>query len=186
MSTVFLSGSRKVTRLNQDVQARLDNIIRKGMAIVIGDANGADKAMQLYLAQKEYSNVEVFFAGNECRNNIGSWAAVKIKVDPKLKGRAIHEQKDKAMAIKATFGFVLWDGKSIGSMTNVCELLAQSKISLIYLLPRKEFFEINGAEKLKELFNSCAAEDVQELESSPIIERQMSDLGISAQQKFDL
>ena len=32
-------------------------------------------------------------------------------------------QKDKAMAAEADYGFVLWDGKSSGSISNVFELL---------------------------------------------------------------
>ena len=90
------------------------------------------------------------------------------------------------MAAKATYGFVLWDGKSAGSMTNVCELLGQNKISLVYLSPLKEFFEVKSVEGLKELLSSCDPEDVRELENSPILKQQMSNLGIANQQRFDL
>lgn len=186
MKTVFLSGSRKITRLNSEIRQRLENVVNQGLTVVIGDAYGADKTMQAFLAEMQYSNVEVFFAGSACRNNLGSWSAEKILVDPKLKGRAIHTEKDKAMAAKATYGFVLWDGKSAGSMTNVCELLGQNKISLVYLSPLKEFFEVKSVEGLKELLSSCDPEDVRELENSPILKQQMSDLGIANQQRFDL
>jgi len=186
MTAVFLSGSRKITKLNSDIRERLENVINRGMPVVIGDAYGSDKAMQAFLAEKKYSNVEVFFAGSTCRNNLGSWSAEQILVDPKLKGRAIHTEKDKAMAAKATYGFVLWDGKSAGSMTNVCELLGRNKSSLIYLSPLKAFFEVKSVEGLRELLNSCDPEDVRELENSPILKQQMCDLGIANQQRFDL
>ena len=39
MSTVFLSGSRKISRLSEDVIVRLQNIIDSGLKVIIGDAN---------------------------------------------------------------------------------------------------------------------------------------------------
>lgn len=186
MKTVFLSGSRRITRLNSQTQKRLENIIHKGMGVVVGDAHGADKAMQTFFAEKEYPNVEVFFAGSTCRNNLGYWAAEQIIVDPNLKGRAIHTEKDKAMAVRAAHGFVLWDGKSAGSITNVCELLRQGKNSLVYLSPLERFFDVKSVANLKELLKSCDPNDVRELENSPILKQQLSILDISTQQRFDL
>jgi hypothetical protein len=44
MSTVFVAGSRQVSRLPAEVKTRLDKMIEKGFQILVGDANGADKA----------------------------------------------------------------------------------------------------------------------------------------------
>ena len=52
MTTVFIGGSRSITRLNDTIRSRADNIMRQRFAIVIGDANGADKVVQSYLAEK--------------------------------------------------------------------------------------------------------------------------------------
>ncbi|MGH9387438.1 MAG: hypothetical protein ACRD2N_24500 [Vicinamibacterales bacterium] len=49
-STVFVAGSRQISRLPAEVRARLDTVIEKGFQILVGDANGADKAVQRYLA----------------------------------------------------------------------------------------------------------------------------------------
>ena len=57
MNKVFFGGSRYIGRLNQAVKKRTDNIITNGYLILIGDANGADKAMQRYLSEKGYRNV---------------------------------------------------------------------------------------------------------------------------------
>jgi hypothetical protein len=65
---IFIGGSRAVSRLNEVIRARLDDFIRRGDAILIGDANGADKAVQQYFAERHYPNVEVFCM-EECRNN---------------------------------------------------------------------------------------------------------------------
>ena len=54
MTKVFIAGSRQITRLPADVRTRLDVMIEKGFQILVGDANGADKAVQRYLADKSY------------------------------------------------------------------------------------------------------------------------------------
>jgi len=63
MTTVFLSGSRKISRLDEDVRKRLSTIVEKKFRVIVGDANGADKAFQTYLAGMDYANVTVFCSG---------------------------------------------------------------------------------------------------------------------------
>ena len=58
-STVFVAGSRQTSRLPAEVKTRLDTMIEKGFQILVGDANGADKAVQRCLADKSYPNVIV-------------------------------------------------------------------------------------------------------------------------------
>ena len=186
MTTVFLSGSRKITRLNDVIRERIQNVIDLGSAVLIGDANGADKAMQTFLAERKYSNVSVYHVGDACRNNIGFWAAMKVSVSPKLKGRALYTEKDKAMAAMADYGLVLWDGKSAGSITNVCELLTREKKTAVYFSPRKEFISVKTAEDIKTLLSLCEHADVCELENSPILKQQMENLNLSSQQSFDI
>ena len=48
-STVFVAGSRQISRLPAEVKTRLDTMVEKGFQILVGDANGADKAVQRYL-----------------------------------------------------------------------------------------------------------------------------------------
>ena len=57
-------------------------MIEKGFTILIGDANGADKAVQLYLAQKGYRNVIVHCMARNCRNNVDDWPAREITAPP--------------------------------------------------------------------------------------------------------
>jgi predicted Rossmann fold nucleotide-binding protein DprA/Smf involved in DNA uptake len=71
MTKVFIGGSRRLSKLNKDVKRRLDNIIEKGFTVVVGDANGVDKAVQQYLASKHHENVVVFCMAGQCRNNLG-------------------------------------------------------------------------------------------------------------------
>lgn len=142
MKTVFLSGSRAITRLNEAVRRRVDNMMAQGFHLVVGDANGADKALQAHLAAASYRNVTVFCAGNACRNNVGGWMEEHIRVDTKLSGREFYTQKDKAMAAIADCGLVLWDGKSAGSMGNVFELARHGKWSVVYLSPEGAFYNV--------------------------------------------
>ena len=51
MTKVFFGGSRNIVRLNAEVKGRVDKVISSGFAVLIGDANGADKTLQKYLEQ---------------------------------------------------------------------------------------------------------------------------------------
>lgn len=186
MTTVFLSGSRKITRLNDKIRLRIQNILEQGFRIVVGDANGADKAMQSYLAERYYPNVSVFCAGDFCRNNVGSWETRKVSVDKKLKGRAFYTQKDKAMVAEADFGFVLWDGKSEGSINNVLELLSCGKKAVVYFGPQKQFFNVKTPDDVQNLLTLCDPSASHELKSSENIRRQMERLDITDQHSFPI
>lgn len=186
MTTVFLSGSRKINRLNDVIRTRIQNIVDQGFVVVVGDANGADKAMQAFLAEKDYSNVFVYCAGTTCRNNIGEWRTESVEVDPKLKGRAFYTQKDKAMAAKADFGLVLWDGKSEGSIANVLELLKNGKKAVVYFSPKKQFINIKTSGDADALLRLCEPLAARSLQNSNSIRRQMEHLSISEQQRLDL
>ncbi|MGH8467853.1 MAG: hypothetical protein ACREX3_01675 [Gammaproteobacteria bacterium] len=46
MKKVFFGGSRRLGRLNPQVKSRAENMIAEGLQILVGDANGVDKAIQ--------------------------------------------------------------------------------------------------------------------------------------------
>ena len=186
MTTVFLSGSRKINRLNEVIRGRIQNIVDQNFQVVVGDANGADKAMQSYLADRHYRNVAVYCAGGICRNNVGSWSTENIHIDPKLKGRAFYTEKDKAMAAKADFGLVLWDGKSEGSINNVLELLKNGKKSVVYFSPRKEFVNVRTADDANELLRLCDPTVSRDLRASSNLRRQMEFLSMSGQRSLSI
>lgn len=151
MTCVFISGSRAINRLNSDIRQRLENLTSQGFNIVVGDAGGADKAVQKWLLEQAYSNVTVYCSGSVCRNNLGNWPTKSINVDRSLKGRDFYTQKDKAMAQVANYGLVLWDGKSQGSCNNLKELLQQNKKALVYYSPEKQFFRVTSPQELNAL-----------------------------------
>ena len=114
-SIVFVAGSRQISRLPAEVRNRLDTMIEKGFQILVGDANGADKAIQRYLADKSYSNVLVHCMKDRCRNNVGSWPTREVDAPRGARGFDYYSLKDRAMAEAAEYGLMLWDGKSKGT-----------------------------------------------------------------------
>lgn len=140
---VFIAGSRRLSRLNNDVRRRIENIVDKGFTVIVGDANGADKAVQQYLSSRNYSNVVVFCMEGGCRNNIGGWPTRTIKAaDPGRRDFAYYSTKDRAMAEEADYGLMLWDGQSRGTLTNVVDLVRKGKPVVIYLAPDKSFYTL--------------------------------------------
>lgn len=155
MTTVFISGSRHINYLNPQVRERLQKVLNQHFSIVVGDAGGVDKAVQAYLSEPRYEDITVYCSGRSCRNNLGNWNVRHVAVDPDLKGRDFYTQKDKAMAARADYGFVIWDGKSPGSFNNVLELLKANKKSLVYFSPRRAFHAISNFEDIQRLLGEC-------------------------------
>jgi hypothetical protein len=142
MKRVFLGGSRKVSRLNAGIRTRLEDIVRRDLQVLIGDANGADKAMQRQLADWEYQNVLVYFVGSRPRNNEGSWATRQVPTPPGARGFDFYSVKDRAMADDSECGLMLWDGESRGTLANVRTLAEAGKPVAVYVAPFRRFINI--------------------------------------------
>lgn len=126
-SAVFVAGSRQISRLPAEVRSRLDTMIEKGFQILVGDANGADKAVQRYLADRSYPNVLVHCMKDHCRNNVRNWPTRQLEAPRGAKGFDYYSVKDRAMADAAEYGLMLWDGKSKGTLNNVVNLSHDNK-----------------------------------------------------------
>lgn len=153
MTRVFLGGSLRVARLDPSVLDRLDRIIAKGFPVLVGDANGADKALQHHLFQRRYSSVTVFCSGGLCRNNVGGWTTRSVAVDDHLRGRDFYSEKDRVMAAEASAGLMIWDGQSLGTLMNVFRLASQRKPVVIYAASQKAFHELRNIGDWQALFN---------------------------------
>lgn len=164
MTTVFLSGSRKIGRISDDIRRRIDNMVEKGLEVVTGDANGADKAMQTYLAERGYKNVTIYYVGDAPRNNVGHWKTRNIPVDEKLSGRDFYAQKDREMSKIADFGFVLWDGKSPGSVQNMFWLSQEGKKLVVYFTPEKRFYSFCTQDDVIEFLSKRDNEVLDDIE----------------------
>jgi len=160
MHSVFVAGSRALSRLNPQIRERLDNIVRRNLTVLIGDANGADKAVQHYLSDRQYRQVIVYCMDN-CRNNLGGWPIRPHTAEPGAKrDRHYYGIKDAAMANDATCGFMLWDGVSKGTLTNTINLLNADKKVVLYISSKKELFELRTLKDFHHALNANGVRDV--------------------------
>lgn len=173
MSKVFLGGSRNLSRLNVITRARLSNLIAKRHAILVGDANGMDAAVQRFLAEQSYRHVAVYCMDGKCRNNIGEWDLVSIDSGGRSKNFNYFAMKDIAMSESADYGFMLWDGKSRGTLNNIINLLQRNKLSLVYFSPKKSFFPVKSPIDLKHLLVQCDPAAKSELGKTLSIEHRL-------------
>lgn len=173
MTNVFIAGSRQISRLPVEVQSRIDTMIEKGFQILVSDANGADKAVQRYLADKAYRNVVVHCMENDCRNNVGQWPTRQVQAPRGARGFDYYSVKDRAMAEVAEYGLMLWDGKSKGTINNVVNLSRRNKLVVVYVGPTKSFQTVRSFEDLK---------DVLAKGDPTSVERLVNDLHIDALQ----
>jgi len=164
-STVFVAGSRQISRLPAEVRNRLDTIIEKRFQILVGDANGADKAVQRYLADKSYPNVLVHCMKDHCRNNVGNWPTREVVAPRGARGFDYYSLKDRAMAEAAQYGLMLWDGKSKGTVNNVVNLSRDHKPVVVYVALTKQFRTIKSVDDLKGLLADGDSDSVTRIVS---------------------
>ncbi|HEV2721979.1 MAG TPA: hypothetical protein VG323_18305 [Thermoanaerobaculia bacterium] len=157
---MFIAGSRRLSRIPAEVTQRLDEMIRRQLTILVGDANGADKAVQSYLAEKKYGNVTVYCTGGACRNNVGGWPVRAVPAPHAARDFAYFTAKDTAMADDADVALMLWDGQSSGTIVNVARLVSRAKPTVIYSSPKKTFATLKTPEELID-FLSAAEPDVR-------------------------
>jgi len=151
VTKVFIGGSRRVSRLPTAVRQRLDRIVEKGLPVVVGDAKGADKAVQAYLLQQKYSPVEVFSSDTVPRNNLGGWPSRVIRPNHARRDFDYYATKDRQMAQEASVGLMLWDGESRGTLLNILRLVTHTKPVVVYVAPEKTFVEVRSARDFESL-----------------------------------
>ncbi|OFV92275.1 MAG: hypothetical protein A3H95_04135 [Acidobacteria bacterium RIFCSPLOWO2_02_FULL_64_15] len=140
---VFIAGSRSVSRLNDALKQRLDRIVAEQHEVLVGDANGADRAVQQYLADRQYRTVTVYCTGGRCRNNVGGWSTLPVEPPAGVRaGFDFYAAKDREMAVHATHGLMLWDGESRGTLTNIKNLVRNNKPVVVYLSAAKTFLNL--------------------------------------------
>lgn len=174
MKSVFAGGSRNIKRLNDLVRGRLDSIIEKNLSVFVGDANGADKAIQKYFAEKHYRNVVVYCMDGVCRNNIGNWEVRGIRGDRTARGWQYFAQKDLAMAKDASCGFMLWDGRSKGTINNLLNLIRFGRVSVLYMNGEADFATIRTANDLRAVLAKCDLAHLAELEARLDLEARLA------------
>lgn len=174
MSKVFFGGSRNLGRLNPALRTRLRNLITNKHTVLIGDANGVDKAVQSFFAEEGYRNVVVYCMDNECRNNVGNWPIKSIDSGGKKKDFAYYAMKDAQASLDADYGFMIWDGESKGTLNNVLNLIQQGKSALVYRSPSREFIQIRSTDDVVSLVASCSSDVVEYLNKKIKLEKRVA------------
>lgn len=173
---VFIGGSRRISRINKHVKKRLDQIIQNEYTVIIGDANGADRCVQNYLFGKNYENVLVFCMGSKCRNNIGNWQIRSIQTAESNRDFHYYSTKDLEMVKEADYGFMIWDGRSKGTLGNIVDLLKECKKILVYFSPERNFYTLATTDDLKRILSKCDRTSIDALEkklnSSAVLQRE--------------
>lgn len=153
-TTIFISGSREIPFVPDEVRERVDKIIDSGFEIVVGDSErGVDSAILRYLESRAYENVTVYTIHEEPRikSMMNSWRVCRVEPDVETKTdkaggvrnkRELETAKDQAMGTVANFGLVVWKstyanrfGKtsvSKGSLRNMHQLLSENRPVVLY------------------------------------------------------
>src|SRR5215813_8073240 len=152
LTKVFIAGSRRLSKLNEQVKRRIDNIVDKNFAIMIGDANGVDKAIQKYLCARHYRNVVVFCMEKNCRNNVGDWPKREIlAAESSRRDFAYYSTKDQVMVQEADYGFMLWDGQSRGTLRSIVDLVQREKPVIVYVASEGAFHTLRRPKDLRDI-----------------------------------
>lgn len=146
VKTIFVSGSSKTQdessgyyrkELPKDIQKQLDDHMRRGNRIIVGDAPGIDRQVQDYLNSKKYRNVEVYGPGKEVRYTANSnWKTNPIDdPDHEPGSKEWLAKKDIAMTEAADEGLaIVLDEGAKATRKNVQRLSESGKGVRVYSL----------------------------------------------------
>jgi hypothetical protein len=125
--------------------------VDRGFRFFVGDANGADRAIQEHLAKRGYDRVVIYSVTGILRNNVGHWEVRSVDAPRGARGFEFYAAKDSQMARDASYGLMVWDGRSRGTLENVRNLLSQGKPVAVYLGPLRRFVSLRSPTDLSKL-----------------------------------
>jgi hypothetical protein len=130
---LFISGSKSISVLSDEVKLTLDNYMANGTEFLIGDCYGVDAAVQKYLELKGYRNVTIYCSGEIPRNNFITGAKVRSCAEAAkgLTGRAFQYVKDIQMAQDCDQALMVWDGNSKGTGENIRRIMEMEKPNIV-------------------------------------------------------
>ena len=155
---VFVAGPRAVRTLNEKVTDILSHMIEKQSTVLLGDASGVDCLAQKYFAEAKYPNVHVYASNGKARNNVGGWSIHSVEVPTGMKGFDFYSQKDMRMAQDADNGFMVWNGRSKGTLNNIINLISKNKKTVIYFIPNQKIYCVEKIEHVEEIAKSMGPE----------------------------
>ncbi len=126
---LFISGSKSISILSDEVKSLLDTFIATDAEILVGDCYGVDAAVQKYLESKGYCNVTIYCSGETSRNNFAPSAKVRSCAEAAkgLTGSTFQYVKDIQMTQDCDQALMVWDGKSKGTGENIRRIKEMGK-----------------------------------------------------------
>ena len=62
------------------------------------------------------------------------------------------------MSEEASFGLMIWDGESAGTLMNVLRLIKQNKSVVVFEASKRRFLELKNESEWKDFFAACSDE----------------------------
>ncbi len=129
MKKVFVGGSKYLKALPPKAISLLNEFADEGAHFLVGDCAGTDTLVQTFLRERGAKKVRIYTAEDSPRNNLGTWKVTRVqrrraKIWPYLR----QKSKDFAMAEDADCAFMVWDGKSKGTFSDILQMLYKSPI----------------------------------------------------------
>jgi hypothetical protein len=146
----------KIKNLDKTFLERIASALDTEFDVVVGDADGADAAIQEYLFKRGAKGVTVYCSGSTPRNNLGGWNTKNVFPSAGAGTRAFYTAKDLEMAAAADYGLMMWDSKSTGTLSNVLEMLRRGKKSVVFVKKSKDFVTVKDSESARHLVSRMA------------------------------
>lgn len=170
--TTFISGSSKTQtkdspyyrrKLPKQVRSQIDERMKRGDRIIVGEAPGVDRQVQDYLKRKGYKNVEVYTSAKDPRYLANKkWKVNSVDASKYEEGsKEWLAEKDRAMTKAADEGIaVILDEGAKATRANVERLINQNKNVKVYELNKK------GKKLDREIANFITKNKLKELEKA--------------------
>jgi hypothetical protein len=185
MTSVFISGSIRIKKIDSNVIQRLKNIISSNIGVIIGDADGVDSSIQEFLKSSGMRSVVVYCSGDTPRNNLGHWDTKKVSTSYKAGTRQYFTAKDKAMASDCDYGFMVWDTNSTGTLSNVIELVEKNKVGLVYINKTKGFIKVKNVQDLETLISFMSVASLKKADEKIGLFKKIESIKSIQQDLFD-
>lgn len=146
--TTFISGSSKTQsknspyyrrKLPKQVRSQIDERMKRGDRIIVGEAPGVDRQVQDYLKRKGYKNVEVYTSAKDPRYLANKkWKVNSVDASKYEEGsKEWLAEKDKAMTKAADEGIaVILDEGAKATRKNIDRLIDENKDVNVYQLSK--------------------------------------------------
>jgi hypothetical protein len=138
------SSAFNARKLPSEVRERIDEAIAHEMTIIVGEAFGACRLFQDYLASKEYRNVIVGHAV-KLRYNAGNWKDFQYGRNLKERERRMIEDCDSAIIIWINNSGVIAENlellKKLGKPTFLYEYSSKTSIEKAGMLDPKRTYD---------------------------------------------